>query len=221
LDEFKMRDNIKINSLNGMNVAQLARAKDYYIGFGAFDNGRFGIYDSDAGFLYECGAFPYMGKEMKGISAFLMYQGHSCANPDSNYFATGCRFSDNLSFYEIHNNEIIKLKEYSSFDANVRTDNNSLKINDDCMIGYTAAFGAANYCYMLYCGKTSVENKKRGAGSEYIIVFDWKGNYIRTFKSDYRSIIDFCVDEINSMIYATVIDKDGKCKIAKFKIDII
>jgi len=214
LSEFKMLDNIKMT--NEINSAQLIKAKDYYIGFGVFNNGRFGIYNSEAKLLYECGLFPYIGEDMNKASAFLMYQGHSCANPDSNYFATGCTFSDNISFYEIHNNEVIKLNEYSSFDANVRIDNNSMKINDDCTIGYMAAFGTANYCYMLYCGKTLGECKNKGYGNEYIIIFDWKGDYIRTLKSDYR-IIDFCVDEINSTIYAIVLDQNGECEIAKFK----
>ena len=216
LPDFVISKSITINSLNGWKPEGFVRTKDYYIGFGFFDNGRFQILDSDTQFLTECGEYPFSGKNMNNMSAFMTYQGPKCANPDSNYFVASSKYSDHIAFYEVINGEVSKLKEYSSHDANVTLHNNGVQINDNCVMSYTYAYGTTNYCYMLYCGKTYIENDRRTRGGQLIIMFDWHGNHIKTFKAD-CAIQSFCVDEKNNMIYASVLDKNYEYLIAKFQ----
>jgi len=203
--DFQIQYNIKFAS----RPSEIQKTKDYYIGIGVFDKGRFGVYDTQGEFLYAGETYPFNGKSMESPKAFLTYYGPFCANPDKNYFVAGCSFSDYIAFYEVTENKVIPIKEYYSYDAPVDTR------NDNNMIGYNCAFGTASYCYMLFSGKTLGENKRQKIG-RYIIVFDWQGNYIKTFNSDY-DIFNFCVDEKNNCIYAVVREENSEYEIFKFK----
>jgi len=198
---FQMQNNIKIAS----RPTSMQKAKDYYIGMGIFDKGRFGIYDNNGEFLYTGGTYPYQGEGMKISTAYTLYQGQICANPEKNYFAAGCLFSDHISFYEVTENEVILRKEYYSYDTTVGY-TNRLEIKNNSILNYTWAFGTASYYYMLFSGKTYGETGKTGGG-HYIIVFDWQGNYVKTYNTDYE-IYTFCVDENNNCIYATALDEN-------------
>jgi len=84
-------------------------------------------------------------------------------------------------------------------------------------MNYRYAYGG-KYCYMLYSGKTYLENDRRSsAGGNKIIVFDWNGNYIRSYKTNVN-IIQFCVDEEKNLIYATTRDDEGGFTITKFNL---
>ena len=55
-----------------------------------------------------------------------------------------------------------------------------------------------------------MENNKRYAGGgNRIIVFDWDGNYIKSYKAN-EHIYSFCVDEGNNIIYASVRDDNDE-----------
>lgn len=214
--DFHIQNNIQITSSTPWRPFEMQRSKDYYIGMGIFEGGRFGVYNSKGEFLYMGGTYPYQGKDMESQKAFMMYQAHFCANPDKNYFVAGCSYSDHITFYEIKEDAIIPIKEYYSYDSTVDYEGRLVTRNNS-ILSYAWAFGTSSYCYMLFSGKTYEENKKSTRGGNYIIVFDWQGNYIKTFNIDYN-ILSFCVDEINNYIYAAARDENGENVIIKVKI---
>ena len=214
IQDFRTHNTIPITS---SPPTEMQRAKDFYIGMGIFDEGRFSVYDVKGELLYIDGNHPYDGKDMEPPKAFLIYQGPFCANPDKNYFVSACAFNDHISFYEVAKNEIIMLCEYGTNNSNVGYDTNGLILNDDCTINYTWAYGTASYCYMLFSGKTYADNRQRVVGGNYIIAFDWQGNYIKTLHTDFE-IRSFCVDEANTYIYALAQREDGDIVIIKLKI---
>ena len=211
--KFKKQKNIKIVSSTPWRPFEMKRSKDYYIGLGIFEKGRFGIYNSNGKFLYTGGSYPYKGDAMDVSKAFILYQYQFCANPEKNYFAAGCSFSDHISFYEITDREIIPLKAYYSYDTTVDYKNHLVQ-SDNSINNYIFAYGTSSYCYMLFSGETYKTSKN---GGHYIIVFDWQGNYIKTFNVDYN-VINFCVDEINNSIYATAQDENEDFIIIKLLI---
>jgi hypothetical protein len=195
---------------------KIYKMRDYYVCEGFYEKGRFGIYDLQGKLLRIDGQYPFRGKDMEQIPAFMLYQGSHCANPHGNYFAMGCLFCDHLSFYEVREDETVLLKKYASHDTKAKYPG-QLVIEDDCLISYTWAYGTDKHCYMLYSGKTSLENEKRGGWGTYVIVFDWMGNYVKTWETD-MDIRNFCVDETNNLMYAVVLDDTGEYGIARFKI---
>ena len=216
--DFQMQTNLQIVSSTPWRPFEVQRTKDYYIGLGIFDEGSHGVFSIEGALLYTGGTYPFKGKDMESRDAFLIYQGKFCTNPDKNYFASGCVYSDHISFYEVKENEIILLKEYYSYDANVEYSNKGgVKPNDKTTINYSWAFGTASYCYMLFNGKAYADNNGKTNEGRYIIIFDWHGNYKKTYYSDYE-IRSFCVDETNNYIYATARDDDGDFIIIKLKI---
>ena len=180
-----------------------------YIGIGPFEGGRFRMYDDTGRNLYDFGKYPFRGEEMYPAGRFFVYQGFISTSIDGSYFAIGTSYSDNLEFYRLVDGKAELIKRYESRDAKAIFYGNSMRIDDDCIMNYKAAFGG-NYCYMLYSGKPYLDNgKRRTVGGKKIIVFDWDGNYIKSYKAEVE-ILSFCVDEVNNIIYASFIDDDDE-----------
>ncbi len=217
IPKLEIQDSRQLTSSTSWKPFELQRTKDFYVGLGIFENGLFSVYNLNCGQIYEGGQYPFDGEKRNKSEAFLSYQGAFCTNADNNKFAFGCLYSDYIAFYEIKNNKILTLKEYSSYDVKVNYNNNHVIPEDNCIISYTSAFGTQSYCYMLFSGETYADKEKRDSGGNYIVVFDWNGNYVKTFKTD-REIYNFCVDVKNDLIYATAQNENGEKNIVKFKI---
>jgi len=192
---------------------KIKKIKDGYIGIGSFDVERYHLYDSLGNMISAFGKYPFSGEEMEnGIMRYLMYQGFFCASADGNYFAMGSSNCDNLEFYRLKNGTAELIKKYETYDvkAKINKQGNSqfIHIEDDCVMSYKYAYGG-RYCYMLYSGKTYLENGRYRFGGKRIIVFDWDGNYLKSYQLD-DEINSFCVDEENSFIYATMHDDNDE-----------
>ena len=200
------QDKISFNNMSN----QIRKTKNHYIGIGNYENGRFMIFDHLGNPILNFGKYPFRGKDMDNLSRLIIYQGHICANPFGDYFVMGSEFCDNLEFYKVENNSGVLLKKYETFDANVQFVNQRLHIDDKTFFAYRWIYGTEKYCYMLYSGKSNNGNKKK-----HIIVFDWLGNHIKTYKSDVN-IITFCVDESDETLFGVVL-KD-EYEIMSFKL---
>ena len=192
----------------GDRPANIKKIKDGYIGIGMFDGGRYRLYDSIGNMVSECGQYPFRGEEMDQMGRFFLYQGVLSTSADGSCFAMGTSYCDNLEFYRIENGTAILTKRYENYDVKAQF-SNVIRMDDDCVMNYKAAYGG-KYCYMLYSGKTYLEQGRfRSAGGRKIIVFDWNGNYIKSFIADV-DIYSFCVDEENNIIYAIAYDKEDE-----------
>ena len=184
------------------------KIKNGYVGIGMFDDGRFRLYDSIGNIVSSFGVYPFRGEGMSHIDRFFIYQGSLAASFDGNYFAIGTAFCDNLEFYRVEDGNAVLIKRYESYDVKAVFYGNRIRIDDNCKMDYMAAYGG-KYCYMLYSGKTYLENERRPIGGSKIIVFDWNGNYLRSYSTD-AVIFSFCVDEENNILYASALDDDDE-----------
>lgn len=227
LPDFLLTDLVRLDSKNSWIPSNVKKTKDFFVCVGMIENGMFGFYDQDFNPVFEGGKYPFDGESRNRREAYMVYQGYLCTNSANNKFAFGCLYSDYLAFYEIKNNELVVKKAYFSKDANVTYGSGTLDSGetytrlfqkDDTVINYKSSFGSNTYCYMLFSGKTNEEAGNNLSGeSNYIIVFDWDGNHIRTFQSDCE-IYYFYVDEENNLIYAIVRGDNGEGNVAKFRI---
>ena len=189
--------------------AVIKKVSNGYLGIGLFEDGRFRMYDTTGKNLYDFGKYPFRGDEMDPVGRFFVYQGFVSTSMDGSYFAIGTSYCDNLEFYRVVDGKAELIKRYESRDAKAIYYGNSMRIDDDCIMNYKATFGG-KYCYMLYSGKPYLDNgKRRTVGGKKIIVFNWDGNYIKSYKADVE-ILSFCVDEVNDIIYASIIDEDDE-----------
>jgi hypothetical protein len=82
-------------------------------------------------------------------------------------------------------------------------------------MSYVWGHGTKEHCFMAYSGKRNdQEGSQRG---EYILVFDWNGNHVKTFKTD-KDFRTFCVNESETKVYATVLNDDLEYDIFEFDI---
>lgn len=187
--------------------AQIKKTSNSFVGIGLFEDNRYHVYTNSGDFVNSCGDYPFAGKEMNSDDRFFLYQGSLCSNPDGNFFAMGSSYCDNLEFYRVEHDQATLIKKYESYDVKAQYQGR-ISISDDCVMNYKASYGNEKYCYMLYSGKTYFENKRRTYGGRKIIVFNWKGNYVKSFEAD-KDIISFCVNEENSDIFAITTDDSG------------
>jgi hypothetical protein len=188
--------------------AHIIKTNHAFVGFGPFEKGRFHSYSLQGKLLSEIGEYPFDGNEKARIVKFLLYQGYLCCNPDGDYFAFGCAYSDNLEFYKITDGTL--QQKYGIHDVKAQY-KNGIELADDCIIGYKWAYGSEKFCYMLYSGKTYAENDRSKYGANKIIVFDWNGKYIKSFETD-TSLTSFCVDEQRQIIYGLDKEEEGILK---------
>ncbi len=198
------------------DVSWVKKTRNYFVGFSPMEEGRFQLYDLDGNFLQRGGEYPFRGNEMDVMTAFALYQGSYCANPNEDYFAIGGHYCNSLEFYEIKNDKVILHKKYEIADAKGQM-NNGVKFDNDCPIAYAYAYGTEKYCYMVYIGSTYAE-AKNGTMPRKIRIFDWKGNYIKSYEPD-LNIYAFCVDEDHHCIYGIVRNEQnkGEFEIMRFK----
>lgn len=186
--------------------ANIKQMRNAFIGFGAFEQGRFHIYDMNGKCVGFAGDFPDESNNMDQLARFVLYQGHLASSKNGRYFAFGYAYSDNIEFYDMKDKEVELIRTYGEGSVKGRYAGR-LELDDDCLMGYKWAYGGDKYCYMLYLGKTLAENNYNKYWADNIVVFDWKGHHVKTFKLDVP-ILSFCVDEKNQIIYGLTVSND-------------
>jgi hypothetical protein len=186
--------------------ANIKRITDGFIGIGMFEDGRYTYYDENGKHIQTAGNYPFRGNNMKPIERFFLYQGVLCANPSANYYALGTSYCDNLEFFRIENDKVTLIRKYETYDVDGAY-NQTIMLSDDCKMAYKGAYGTNKYCYMLYSGKKYGEKSSRSTGGNIIIVFDWNGTFIRSFKSE-KTIISICVNETDDILYAVTYNQE-------------
>ncbi|MDD3310461.1 MAG: BF3164 family lipoprotein [Dysgonamonadaceae bacterium] len=184
------------------------------VGIGPFEKGRYHIYDRQGNFMNHAGTYPSEEISKNAQARFFLYQGDLCSQPEGGYFSLGSSYSDNLEFYKIQNGQTELLKKYGARDVEAKFEN-TVQLDDNCLLGYKSSYATDKYCYMLYSGKTFAENNRRVSWGKNIFVFEWDGNFVKSFRLDHE-VLAFAVDESNGIIYGVVLH-DGEAAIMKFK----
>lgn len=186
---------------------------DNMLSIGVFDKGRFHIYDTEGNYLMPAGDYPFDGNNMRPDIRFALYQGQLCSQPNGSNFVLGGSFSDELEFYTIQNGNLSLIKSYGSKDVLARVEE-TIKFDDNCLIGYKGVYGTSQYCYLLYSGKTYGENADRRTWAKSIHVYNWNGDFVKSYQMNVE-VLAFCVDEKNGVIYG-ISKHDGEFVLVKF-----
>lgn len=194
--------------------ANVVATEGALVGIGPFEKGRYHIYDREGNFMNHAGTYPSEEIGQNAYARFFLHQGELCSQPGGMYFALGSSYSDNLEFYKIRNGQTELLKKYGKGNVQARFDN-TVQLDDNCLLGYKSSCATDKYCYMLYSGKTFAENNRRVSWGKNIFIFEWNGNFVKSFRLSHE-ILAFAVDESNGIIYGIVLH-EGEAAIMKFK----
>jgi hypothetical protein len=174
-----------------------------FVGIGMYEKGRYKLYDDKGKTDKYTGKYPFRGEDMNPHERFFVYQGIIRSSPDGSCFVMGSSYCDNLEFYRVDKGEASLVKKYETYDVKGSFDQRT-KIDADCVMSYRGASVTDKYCYMLYSGE---HYGVRTAGGKYIIVFDWKGNYVKTFEVD-KNVASFCVNRTDDVLFAFIYDEN-------------
>lgn len=162
------------------------------------------------------GSYPADDLPESAHARFFLYQGDLCSQPGGTHFALGSSYSDNLEFYKIKEGKAELLKKYGAGNKVLAQFNDRIQLDDNCLLGYKSSYATDKYCYMLYSGKTYAENDHRVSWGENIFVFEWNGDFVKSFRLNHE-ILTFAVDETNEVIYGIVLHEE-EAGIMKFEI---
>lgn len=196
--------------------ANVVAMDEVLVGIGPFEIGRYHIYDREGNLINHAGIYPSDEMDQNEQARFFLHQGNLCSQPGGTHFAMGSSYSDNLEFYQIKDGQIELLEKYGTGDKIQARFDNTLQLDDNCLLGYKSSYATNQFCYMLYSGKTFAENDHRVSWGKNIFVFEWNGNFVKSFQLS-REVLAFAVDESNSIIYGIVLH-EGEAGIMEFKI---
>jgi hypothetical protein len=197
--------------------ANIALIQNGFVGIGMYDKGRYKLYDETGKTDRFAGKYPFRGENMNPFERFFIYQGALCSNPAGKHFVMGSYYCDNIEFYKIEKGEASLIKKYETYDVKGKFEQ-TIKLDDDCVMAYKGAYGTHQYCYVLYSGEKYGKRHIRTTGGTKIIVFDWNGAYIKTFEVD-KTIFSFCVDKTNSVLFAITHDENEGFLITRYDLN--
>ena len=147
-----------------------------------------------------------------GIKASYIYA-HYAMGSNKNKIVCASTYGAILEIFNITSNHI-ELDTIVGFVPPVYTTDKNGFLNilpGETTWGFLDLYATDKYIYTIYCGGKDIQNKNK------IAVFDWKGQGVRLYSTDYQ-LECICVDEKSDKIYATTVNSKGEKIIVEFKL---
>lgn len=189
-----------------------------YIAEGGYkDNGkdiRLSIIYKDST-IYKYYKFPNVkvsGTDENGIIPAYIHGSKLTISPNKKQIAYATSYGAILEIFDVDSNQI-KLNTIKGYYRPTYTleKNNIKTIPGETIWGFIDLYAVNNYIYAIFSGSTDSKDTKN------IGVFDWKGNPVKLYTTDYR-LEKICVDEKKNKIYAHGTDKDLETVIVEFSL---
>ena len=168
-----------------------------YIGIGPYDDGMFTLFNS-SGVAQKCFyEYPYHDvdeKTIKNVLRAMAYQGTFVSNPSKDKLAFSVSNGEILHFYQWKDDNLQIIRKIENRYPNYKPDEIgggfSAIMSKENVYGYISLYATDQYVYALYSGETAkscLENNKEPDGDQ-LIIFNWKGEKIKTLKLDIRCL---------------------------------
>ena len=181
--------------------------KDILLTNGAFEKSMFQICTPQNDILSFSEEYPYKDDQEHKLSNQLRamaYQGILSMN-GQNKFAYATSNAHQIHFYQIENNQLIKLAKikdsYARYTPEGTTSGYSVVNDGDSPECFTDLAVTNNHVYALYSGRTFKEHRYSYRESSHLFIYDWNGKPVKSYRLDIP-IVCFCIDEEEQKIYA-------------------
>ncbi len=195
---------------------KLIRMGDHYLGDGAMTrNGRLQIFDAQGKYLFAGNDYPDGGENS---ARAVLYQGDYCVHPAGNRYVFAATYSDKIEFRAIRDGVPVMVAETEgpeNVKADWAPDGVNVFLADDRFFGSAAAWGGAEYCYLLYIGKNRGEEGVTRGMSDTVRQYNWDGELVAVYKLD-RPVASLAVDEPAGHIYGFSLEEDGNIVVLRF-----
>lgn len=152
------------------------------------------------------------------------FQGHGTVSEDKSRFIFASKLTDRIEIYNLNNFSLISLTRGPIFYEPIfeevqRGEYSVFSENNDGRFSYIDIDVGKNHFYLLFSGDSREENPGKAHYGKQIFVLDYSGKIIKILKLDHP-LLDFEVDEDNSIIYGIDVNTYSDEKIIVFALDI-
>lgn len=174
---------------------------------GAFEKSMFQLTTLQNEILSSSEEYPFKDdKEHKLPNQLraMAYQGILAMNRQ-NKIAYAISNAHQIHFYDAKDSRLVKtgetIKNYAQYIPDGNTSGYSVINDGNSPKCFTDLAVTNNHVYALYSGRTFKEHQLSYRESEYLFVYDWNGEKIKSYHLDIP-ISCFCIDEKEKKIYA-------------------
>lgn len=175
---------------------------------------RLSIIENDSA-TYKYYTFPNVripGTDLKGIEPAYIYGSRIAISPDKKRLAYSTNYGAILEIFDLTPKRITLNTMKGFYRPVYSIDKNSIQsIPGKTIWGFIDLYATDKYIYTIFSGSKNPKETRN------IAVFDWKGNCLDLYTTDYR-LEKLCVDEANRKIYANGLDRNLETVVVEFKI---
>lgn len=201
-------DNFK--SINLISADRFVKTETGYLGSGFYKDGMFCSFDNK-GNVVEYKDMALMCDIEDAADKYRLLQGSLAFNKKVNRIMFAPSFTSNVELYSCNDNRINKIDSFSigyptRIEEKIMKGEKKIDIGREDIRSCISVCSSGNSFYVLYNGTTM--EKQDEAKYRYILQFDaGLGNLDRVYRVDSK-IINICVLEDDSTIYAILLNKD-------------
>ncbi|SHG74771.1 TolB-like 6-blade propeller-like [Fodinibius roseus] len=178
--------------------------RDSYAAIGLIRTGgreNIAILDSTGSQSKLAGEIPNFDADIPPSVHQLAWRSTATSNKNGSRFAVGYYNVDILNIYNDRGELLETTRGPKQDELDYATKNKRLSLSDDTIRAYIDLASTDKRIYALYSGKKITE-KKNNLG-KYVLVFDWDGNFIKSFELD-RYAFSISVDDKKGMLYSII-----------------
>lgn len=159
------------------------------------------ILDSTGSQNKLAGEIPNFDADIPSNVHQLAWRSTATSNKDGSKFAVGYYNVDILEIYNDSGELLETIRGPKQDKLNYSIKNKRLSLGEYTNRSYIDLASAGSNIYALYSGK-SIKESKNNFG-QYILIFDWEGNFIKSFKLD-QFTFSITIDERSGTLYGIV-----------------
>jgi hypothetical protein len=209
----------KNNSFHFYRICRISN--DLIFGTGLILNGRYGLYNKDSNKIKTFFEYPKDGNNVKDEIKSMAYQSDLGMSIDGKKIVSTTRTGAILEILDVQNPQAPKKeKEHIFFYPKYKPDYMSgggVGIIPDKKMkrGFLSVSTTNDHIYTLFSGRSYEKYGSEALKGNSIIVFDWKGNPIKTLKLP-EDVSNFCVNLNGDFLFCLVHNPNPK--IIKYEI---
>lgn len=202
---YKSEIEVNLNGFASTFRDPIALSDSLFIGLNRYGDtdARFSIVNKEGDHIRSIGKTPVIPGEKSIRMRNEAYAGQFYLHPNKEKIVVATLYTDFIEIYNINGVPIKFIRTQNSFDPTYKavaiSDNyykfSYLNETQEC---YSSAAVTEQYIYVVYNGTLFKDNIW---GGHVMHVFDWDGNYVKSYEFD-DLILDFVVDKDDKKMYA-------------------
>jgi hypothetical protein len=180
----------------------------------SFDNGLFFIYDLKTNKKKYAGFIPLDFYRKNNLTnQNLVYENKLVVNKEKGKISVGMSYFNQVHFYNTNGTH---LKSISISEDILPVLNKDRLASAESPLYCLDLYATKDYVYVLWGGEPIKDYRANKVSDSYVLVFDWNGEHIKTYKIKNSAFIG--VNPANTVLFGSGISSDGTTSICSYNI---